>query len=118
MRYRREMRSVADSLREDLDRRGLERTPGERVLLALELGRRDVERFVREVEKVMADIYEFPLFQSTIDALNRQIKSGISDRKLAEMAMAFREDGRLCMKQDKDDTHSDMRIICSMGLKG
>ena len=76
------------------------------------------EHFVRDVEKAMGDIYEFPLFQSTIDALNRQLKTGISDTKLAEMVIAFREDGRLCMKQDKDDTQNDMRIICSMGLKG
>lgn len=76
------------------------------------------DHFVRDVEKAMSDIYEFPLFQSTIDALNRQIKSGISDTKLAEMVIAYREDGRLCMRQDKDDAQSDMRIICSMGLKG
>jgi Helicase conserved C-terminal domain/PLD-like domain len=76
------------------------------------------EHFVRDVEKAMGDIYEFPLFQSTIDALNRQLKTGINDTKLAEMVIAFREDGRLCMKQDKDDTQNDMRIICSMGLKG
>lgn len=76
------------------------------------------EHLVRDVEKAMSDIYEFPLFQSTIDALNRQLKTGISDTKLAEMVIAFREDGRLCMKQDKDDAQNDMRIICSMGLKG
>lgn len=76
------------------------------------------DHFVRDVEKAMSDIYEFPLFQSTIDTLNRQLKSGINDIKLAEMVIAFREDGRLCMKQDKDDAQNDMRIICSMGLKG
>jgi hypothetical protein len=74
------------------------------------------DQFVRDVEKAMADIYEFPLFQSTIDALNRQLKSGISDIKLAEMVIAFREDGRLCLKQDKDHGERSMRIICSMGL--
>lgn len=92
-------------------KRWLERQGSERTLFV-------TDQFVRDVEKAMADIYEFPLFQSTIDALNRQIKSGINDIKLGEMVIAFREDGRLCMKQDKDDTHSDMRIICSMGLKG
>lgn len=76
------------------------------------------DHFVRDVEKAMADIYETPLFQSTIDALNRQLKTGISDFKLAEMVIAFRADGRLSMKQDKDDKHNEMRIICSMGLKG
>jgi hypothetical protein len=76
------------------------------------------DHFVRDVEKAMGDIYEFPLFQSTIDALNRHLKTGINDIKLAEMVIAFREDGRLTMKQDKDDAQNEMRIICSMGLKG
>ncbi len=76
------------------------------------------DHFVRDIEKAMGDIYEFPLFQSTIDALNRQLKAGISDMRLAEMVIAFREDGRLCIKQDKENEHHDMRIICSMGLKG
>jgi hypothetical protein len=75
------------------------------------------DHFVRDVEKAMADIYETPLFQSTIDALNRQLKTGISDMKLAEMVIAFRSDGRLSMKQEKDDKLNEMRIICSMGLK-
>jgi hypothetical protein len=34
------------------------------------------------------------------------------------MVIALREDGRLCVKQDKDEAQADMRIICSMGLKG
>ena len=76
------------------------------------------DHFVRDVEKAMADIYEYPMFQSAIDTLNRHLKTGINDHKLAEMVIAFREDGRLCMKQDKDEASSDMRIICSMGLKG
>ncbi|MBX5232902.1 NgoFVII family restriction endonuclease [Rhizobium sp. NLR4a] len=92
-------------------KRWLERQGNERTLFV-------TDHFVRDVEKAMADIYEFPLFQSTIDALNRQLKTGTSDIKLAEMVIAFREDGRLCMKQDKDAAQSDMRIICSMGLKG
>jgi hypothetical protein len=34
------------------------------------------------------------------------------------MVVALREDGRLCMKQDREDSQRDLRIICSMGLKG
>ena len=65
----------------------------------------------------MADIYEYPLFQSTIDALNRQLKASISDRDLAEMVIGLRGDGRLSMVQDRGEAQSDMRIICSMGLR-
>jgi len=89
----------------------LERQGAERNLWA-------TDQFVRDVEKAIDDIYEFPLFQSTTDALNRQLKSGINDQKLAEMVTAFRADGRLCMKDEKSDTTKEMRIICSMGLRG
>lgn len=92
-------------------KRWLERQGAERTLFV-------TDHFVRDVEKALADIYEFPLFQSTIDALNRQLKSGISDQKLAEMVTAFRADLRLCMKDEKPDAAKEMRIICSMGLKG
>lgn len=92
-------------------KRWLERQGAERNLWV-------TDHFVRDVEKAVADIYEFPLFQSTIDALNRQLKSGINDQKLAEMVTAFRADGRLCMKDEKADRAKEMRIICSMGLKG
>ena len=92
-------------------KRFLEQQGNERTLFV-------TDHFVRDVEKVMADIYDFPMFQSTIDTLNRHLKTGISDTKLAEMVIALREDGRLCIKQDKEEEQTDMRIICSMGLKG
>jgi hypothetical protein len=95
-----------DRLKHWLDRQGDERN-----LWA-------TDQFVRDVEKAVDDIYEFPLFQSTIDALNRQLKSGISDQKLAEMVVAFRADGRLCMKDENTSSNNEMRIICSMGLRG
>jgi len=75
------------------------------------------DNLVRDIEKAMADIYEYPLFQSTIDALNRQLKVSISDRDLAEMVIGLRGDGRLSMVQDRGEVQSDMRIICSMGLR-
>ena len=76
------------------------------------------DQLVRDIEKAMADIYEYPLFQSAIDIINRQLKTGIGDRDLAELIISLRGDGRLCMIQERDNTHSDMRIICSMGLRG
>ena len=75
------------------------------------------DSLVRDVEKAMADIYEYPLYQSTTDSLNRQLKTGINDVSLIDMVRALRGDGRLCIKEDKDEIQSDLRIICSMGLK-
>lgn len=92
-------------------KRFLEQQGSERTLFV-------TDHFVRDVEKAMADIYDFPMFQSAIDTLNRHLKTGIGDYPLAQMVIALREDGRLCMKQDKDEAQADMRIICSMGLKG
>jgi hypothetical protein len=92
-------------------KRFLEQQGSERTLFV-------TDHFVRDVEKAMADIYDFPMFQSAIDTLNRHLKTGIGDYGLAQMVIALREDGRLCMKQDKDEAQADMRIICSMGLNG
>jgi hypothetical protein len=103
--------SGARSKTYDRLKRFLEHQGNERTLFV-------TDHFVRDVEKAMGDIYEYPMFQSTIDTLNRHLKTGINDHKLAEMVIAFREDGRLCMKQDKDEAPSELRIICSMGLKG
>ena len=91
-------------------KRYLEQQGNERTLFV-------TDHFVRDVEKAMADIYDFPMFQSAIDTLNRQLKTGIGDHQLAQLVIALREDGRLCVKQDKDEVQADMRIICSMGLK-
>jgi len=49
------------------------------------------------------------------DTLNRQIKAGIEDHKLAELVLNLRADGRLCIMGDDDDA-TEPRLICSMGL--
>jgi hypothetical protein len=47
--------------------------------------------------------------------LNRQLKSGASDEALAELVIALREDGRLCLIQDSE-SEAEPQIICSLGL--
>jgi hypothetical protein len=73
---------------------------------------------VREIEKAMLDIYEYPLFQSSIDTINRQLKLGISDQDLAQLVIGLRNDGRLSMVQERNMSQTDVRIICSLGLRG
>jgi hypothetical protein len=47
--------------------------------------------------------------------LNRQLRSGISDDKLAELVMALRDDDRLCIIHEEEQTH-EPQLICSLGL--
>ena len=75
------------------------------------------DQLVRDIEKSMADIYEYPLLQSAIDTINRQLKVGISDQDLSRLVISLRENGRLSIIQDRNKPHSCMQIICSMGLR-
>lgn len=68
-----------------------------------------------ELGKAIEEIYRFPLRQSATDTLNRQMKAGIGDDKLAELVLALREEDRLCLIQDEDHS-SEPQIICSLGL--
>ena len=68
-----------------------------------------------QLRKAIDDIYRYPLRQSAVDALNRQLRSGISDEDLASVVIETWEDGRLCVVHE-DDEPQEPRIICSMGL--
>ena len=68
------------------------------------------------LHRAIADIYRYPLRQSAIDTLNRQLRSGVADTQLAEMVIAWREEDRLCLKDDDDDETREPQIICSLGL--
>lgn len=68
-----------------------------------------------ELAKAIDEIYRYPLRQSAIDTLNRQLKSGIGDRALAELVVALRMDDRFCIVSEDGDKREPM-IICSLGL--
>ncbi len=61
------------------------------------------------------DIYRYPLRQSAIDTLNRQLRSGISNQQLAELVVALRMDERLCIVSEEVEKR-EPQIICSLGL--
>lgn len=68
-----------------------------------------------ELLKTIDDIYRYPLRQAAVDTLNRQLRSGIPDEALAQLTIALREEGRLCITHEEEETR-EPRIICSMGL--
>src|SRR3970282_893194 len=68
-----------------------------------------------ELARAIEEIYRFPLRQSATDTLNRQLRAGIADDKLAELVMALRDDDRLCLVHEEERS-SEPQIICSLGL--
>ena len=70
---------------------------------------------VDPLHKAIDDIYRYPLRQSAVDTLNRQLRSGVDDGQLAEIVMALREEDRLCLTGDAAQAQ-EPQIICSLGL--
>jgi hypothetical protein len=70
---------------------------------------------VRRLEQAMEDIYRYPLYPSVTDILNRYLKSGIDDHRLAELILNLRDDGRLCVIEAAENA-AEPKLICSMGL--
>ncbi len=61
------------------------------------------------------DIYRYPLRQSAVDSLNRQLRRGASDDPLAHPVMTLRKEDKLCVKDAAADDR-EPQIICSLGL--
>ncbi|MGD0405549.1 MAG: helicase-related protein [Candidatus Bathyarchaeia archaeon] len=69
----------------------------------------------KELLKAIDDIYRCPLRPVAVDTLNRQLRSGISDKALADLVITLRDEDRLCISQEEEQVQ-EPRIICSMGL--
>lgn len=118
----------------DLVRKGVEFIAAEEKSVGGQLGRpsgarfRTYERLKRYAEQVkgtlfetpklanaIEEIYRFPLRQSATDTLNRQLRAGIADDKLAELVVALCDDERLCIVREAGQSDEPL-IICSLGL--
>jgi len=67
------------------------------------------------LHKAIEHIYRFPLRQTAVDTLNRQLRSGVTNQALADLVMALYEEDRLCIVHEEQDSR-EPQIICSMGL--
>ena len=89
--------------------------------ILIDLGdKRDIfftDERVREIDRTIEDIYKYPLRQTAKNVINSHLKTGVRDDDFVQIIKKLRDEKRLSVIQDKDDEDSDMRIICSMGLK-
>jgi superfamily II DNA or RNA helicase len=68
-----------------------------------------------ELTKAIDQIYRYPLQQTAVDALNRQMKLGASDPQLADLVVSLWQEDRLCRVEEEIETR-EPQIICSLGL--
>ncbi len=69
------------------------------------------------LKRAIDEIYKYPLREYARDSLNRWLKTGIDDQRLAELVVALREEGRLCIIDKEELENRPPKIICSLGLK-
>ena len=68
-----------------------------------------------QLRQVIEAIYRHPLRQTATDTLNRQLRSSISNKDLADLVIDLWEDGRLCIIEEEQQTR-EPQIVCSLGL--
>ena len=69
-----------------------------------------------ELHRVIEDVYRYPLTQAASDRLNSNLRDGIGDEMLAQLAILLRDEQRLSIVTE--DQTIEPRIICSLGLSG
>lgn len=70
---------------------------------------------MQQLDKVIEDIYKFPLQQSASDALFRQLRAGIDNYNLAEMVIKMNAESKLCLVKEEKQLTNPL-IVCSLGL--
>jgi superfamily II DNA or RNA helicase len=68
-----------------------------------------------ELQRVIGEIYRFPLTQAASDRINSHLRAGINDEGLVNLVLLLRDENRLCVVMDDEQKH-EPRIICSLGL--
>lgn len=71
---------------------------------------------IKPLHAAMDAIYEAPLTESARDLLNRELRTGVSDEKLADLILSLHEEDRLCVPKDNVEAR-EPKIICSLGIR-
>ena len=70
-----------------------------------------------ELKRAVDDIYKYPLQEFARNAINRQIKAGVSDENLVKLVLSLKEDDKLSIiNESESDFDKNPKIICSLGL--
>ena len=69
------------------------------------------------LKKAVDDIYKYPLKEFARETLNRQLKAGISDDQLASLVISLREEDKLAIVNEDEQTNKEPQIVCSLGMK-
>lgn len=70
----------------------------------------------KTLNKMIDEIYRFPLKSSAVELLNRRLREKISDYNLVELVLALREDDSLCITEEATEAAHEPQLICSLGL--
>ncbi len=70
-----------------------------------------------DLDKVIEEIYHYPLKDTARDQLARRMREGMDDEALGRLVSDLRADNNLC-NVTEDPANFDPRIICSLGLRG
>lgn len=71
---------------------------------------------IKALHRAIDAIYAAPLTDASRDLLNRELRAGVSDDKLAELVLALHEEDRLCIPLEEAHAR-EPRIICSLGIR-
>ncbi|MEI6196645.1 MAG: NgoFVII family restriction endonuclease, partial [Verrucomicrobiota bacterium] len=71
---------------------------------------------IKPLHRAIESIFTRPLQEAARETLGRELRTGISDEKLADLVLALHEEDRLCVHEEDADTR-EPRIICSLGIK-
>jgi hypothetical protein len=78
---------------------------------------RDTLFDIKPLHRAIESIFTRPLQESSRETLSRELRTGITNEKLADLVLALHEEDRLCVHED-DTEAREPHIICSLGIKG